>query len=168
MPSMPLHRPSLEGTPPSSPVLATTMITHDIVEGAAISSGANNADKSFLLPGPGFVSPVEGVAGGLEADGGGGRSGDSNPSTRRNLRKTVEGRDELFKRRLKQLRHKDMLFELMEDGTYEMKHMSMREVFNYVQGMARFIYLFFWGGKSCFFSYLESGNPVRTRSYFLY
>lgn len=116
--------------------MATTMITQDTVEDTTVPGGANNADKPLLLPGPGFVSPVEGVTGGVEADGGGGRFGDSNPSTRRNLRKTVEGRDELFKRRLKQLRHKDMLFELMEDGTYEMKHMSMREVFNYVQGMA--------------------------------
>lgn len=135
--SLPLNRLSLEGTPPSSPALATTMITQDTAGAAAVLGAAENADKPFLLPVSGFVSPMEGVAGG-EANGGGGRSGDSNPSTRRNLRKTVEGRDELFKRRLKQLRQKDMLFELMEDGTYEMKHMSMREVFNYVQGMAGF------------------------------
>lgn len=54
---------------------------------------------------------------------------------RRSTRKgTGPQRDELFRRRLKQQRHKDMLFELREDGTYEMKEMSIREVFNYVQG----------------------------------
>lgn len=54
---------------------------------------------------------------------------------RRSTRKgTGPQRDQLFRRRLKQQRHKDMLFELREDGTYEMKEMSIREVFNYVQG----------------------------------
>lgn len=54
---------------------------------------------------------------------------------RRSTRKgTGPQRDQLFRQRLKQQRHKDMLFELREDGTYEMMEMSIREVFNYVQG----------------------------------
>eukprot|EP00752_Nemacystus_decipiens_P002877 g2677.t1 len=53
---------------------------------------------------------------------------------RRSTRKgTGPHRDELFRKRLKQQRHRDMLFELREDGSYEMKEMSIREVFNYVQ-----------------------------------
>lgn len=59
---------------------------------------------------------------------------DDSGTRRRSTRKAAQERDMEFKQRLKQHRHKDMLFELMEDGTYEMREMSIREVFNYVQG----------------------------------
>lgn len=100
--------------------------------------GVTSADPPFLLPDSGFVSPASGV----EAEGI--VSQNPSPKSRRSTRKGVGHRDELFKKRLKQHRQRDMLFELKEDGTYEMKEMSIREVFNYVQGeeMARGD----WGG----------------------
>ena len=99
---------------------------------AAATGGSTNPDAPFLLPESGFVSPMEGVPG----NEGGDHYSEGFLSGRPYSRKSIERRDEMFKRRLKQHRQKDMLFELMEDGTYEMKYMSIREVFNYVQGAA--------------------------------
>lgn len=93
-------------------------------------SGGDQANPPFLLPESGFASPASGVAAAEDVAVEGGLKG-----RRRSTRKgTGPQRDELFRRRLKQQRHKDMLFELREDGTYEMMEMSIREVFNYVQG----------------------------------
>lgn len=42
-----------------------------------------------------------------------------------------------------------MLYELREDGTYEMKEMSIREVFNYVQGQSGSFFVCFRGFSFC-------------------
>lgn len=87
-----------------------------------------------MLPESGFPSPASGVVAAEDV------AIEDYAGRRRSTRKgTGPQRDKLFRRRLKQQRHKDMLFELREDGTYEMKEMSIREVFNYVQG---------WSGAS--------------------
>lgn len=52
---------------------------------------------------------------------------------RRSTRKEAGARDDKFKRRMIQHSQKDLLFELRVDGTYDMKEMTVREAFNYVQ-----------------------------------
>ena len=80
------------------------------------------------MPDSGFVSPANGVVTSGDA------ADEDSAAHKRSTRKGMGHRDELFKRRLKQHRQKDMVFELKEDGSYEMKEMSVREVFSYVQG----------------------------------
>lgn len=132
------------GTPPSTPAIMMTGSMSGPKTAAVAGDeevpltvypglGGTSADPPYLLPESGFVSPANGV----EAEGI--LSQNPSPKNRRSTRRGAGQRDELFKRRLKQHRQRDMLFELREDGTYEMKEMSIREVFNYVQGgtMAR-------------------------------
>ncbi|CAM9260732.1 unnamed protein product [Laminaria digitata] len=98
------------------------------VDQNAIFTGTSKLDPPFLLPDSGFVSPANGVVTSGDA-----ADEEDSAARRRSTRKGVGHRDELFKRRLKKHRQKDMVFELKEDGSYEMKEMSVREVFSYVQ-----------------------------------
>ncbi|CAN0300402.1 unnamed protein product [Ectocarpus sp. 12 AP-2014] len=114
---------SVPGTPPTSPIPSKSRRTRqDSI------SGGQQANPPFLQPESGFASPASGVLA-PEEDG---TVSEDYPARRRSTRKGGQ-RDALFRRRLQKQGHRDMLYELREDGTYEMKEMSIREVFNYVQ-----------------------------------
>lgn len=88
-----------------------------------------------MQPESGFASPASGVLAPEEDV----TVTEDYPARRRSTRKDGQ-RDALFRRRLQKQGHRDMLYELREDGTYEMKEMSIREVFNYVQGQFRVVF----------------------------
>ncbi|CAM9255219.1 unnamed protein product [Pylaiella littoralis] len=119
---------SVPGTPPSSPTPQKLRARQDSI------SGGDLANPPFFQPESGFPSPASGVAAAEDVLRRTMVEDDYNSDRRRSTRKgTGPQRDQLFRRRLKQQRHRDMLFELRQDGTYEMKEMTIREVFNYVQ-----------------------------------
>ncbi|CAM9202332.1 unnamed protein product [Scytosiphon promiscuus] len=105
-------------------------------------SGGSLSNPPFLLPDSEFPSPASGIDDGTVAVAGVAGEVDAivedASGRRRSSRKsTGPDRDELFRQRLKRHRQRDMLFELREDGTYDMKEMTIREVFNYVQEEAK-------------------------------
>ncbi|CAN0277213.1 unnamed protein product, partial [Ectocarpus sp. 4 AP-2014] len=111
------------GTPPTSPIPSRSRrARQDSI------SGGQQANPPFLQPESGFASPASGVLEPEEDV----TVAEDYPARRRSTRKGGQ-RDALFRRRLQKQGHRDMLYELREDGTYEMKEMSIREVFNYVQ-----------------------------------
>ncbi|CAN0260666.1 unnamed protein product, partial [Ectocarpus sp. 8 AP-2014] len=111
------------GTPPTSPIPSKSRRTRqDSI------SGGQQANPPFLQPESGYASPASGVLASEEDV----AVTEDYPARRRSTRKGGQ-RDALFRRRLQKQGHRDMLYELREDGTYEMKEMSIREVFNYVQ-----------------------------------